>query len=143
LSTLRSTSMTSTTRSSALLSQAGPALVAATGATATTTAARQLLCCMMRGRLCFRGGWEHIPVFFFGRAHCAASPVVTTPSKEVLVYQKMGATRQDAGRWQLADGRWSPHSTCSSRQPTPAPSFIRTKTSSALYKENPHKSKAQ
>jgi hypothetical protein len=57
---------TSTTRALALLSQAGPVLVAATGATATTTAARQL----PRGRSRFRGEWEHTPVFFW-RA-CAA-----------------------------------------------------------------------
>ena len=43
MSTLRSTSTTSTTRALALLSGAGPALVAATGATATTAAARQLM----------------------------------------------------------------------------------------------------
>jgi hypothetical protein len=48
---------TSTTRALALLSQAGSALVAATGATATTTAARQL----PRGRSRFRGEWEHTP----------------------------------------------------------------------------------
>jgi hypothetical protein len=46
LSTLRSTSTTSTTRASALLSQTGPDLVAATGA--STTALRQQLgsCCV-------------------------------------------------------------------------------------------------
>jgi hypothetical protein len=37
-----------------------------------------------------------------------------------------------AGSWQM-----EPHLTCSSRQPTPAPSFIRTKTSSALYMAKP------
>jgi hypothetical protein len=52
-------------------SQAGPALVAATGATTTTTtaAARQLL----RGRSPFRGEWEHIPCFPFWRAHALRS----------------------------------------------------------------------
>jgi hypothetical protein len=54
----------------ALLSRAGPALVAATGATTITTAAmhRQLL----RGRCPFRGEWEHIPCFFGERIRCAA-----------------------------------------------------------------------
>jgi hypothetical protein len=56
----------STARALALLSQAGPALVAATGA-------RQLQ--LLRGRSRFRGEWEQAahPVGF-GRAHCAASP---------------------------------------------------------------------
>jgi hypothetical protein len=52
-------------------SQAGPTLVAATGATMTTTAARQLL----RGRSPFRGEWDvgaH-PVFPFWRAHTLRS----------------------------------------------------------------------
>jgi hypothetical protein len=55
-----------------LLSQAGPALVVAAGATATTIAARQLLC----GRSRFRGEWGHAPVFLW-RESCAAWPRVT------------------------------------------------------------------
>jgi hypothetical protein len=83
LSTLRSTSTTSTTRALALLSQAGLLLWwrrLGRLRLRRQLAARQLL----RGNPRFRGECEHIPVGFW-RAHCAASPVVTAPSKKAPV----------------------------------------------------------
>jgi hypothetical protein len=90
-----------------LLSQAGPAMVAATGATTTTTAARQLV----RGRSRFRGEWEHIPCFFSRRAHALRSLVCRTRVHCFLVSWRAGRSswRAEAlGRETSMTSEW-PH----------------------------------